>query len=488
ALKERVELLKSEPETDDVLIKKVSFLKAAVVISGDGTNEAAYITESRKQAKACNAVDNFCRSFDMEDPDKANTGIAFLIICDMLLTGFDAPIEQVMYLDKKIREHTLLQAIARTNRVKKGKKRGYVVDYIGLTDNLTEALTLYAATDEQQELAQGLKSITSEMPVLEERYQRLLQLFTDNKIEQVDDFVQGRLPDIEADAAVVHCAVRLLKDEKIRADFYVYLKKFLMSLDIILPNKAAHPYRTPAKRFGYILRVAKERYKDTSLNLGDAGQKVKDLINEHLISLGINPKVPPVELLSEDFIANLNKHADGNAEAKASEMEHAIRKHCTVHNDEDPAFYKSLSEKVENLIEQHQDQWEKLAEELEKLRTEAVEGRNSGEEGMSKEATTFYEHIANEAFDKGEVPAEAKAKMKLLMEAIVETLQDSIGSIDFWNNADKQKKTRSDIKTALTLTGIKELKQNRERVAVEIMKLAKNRHDELVKDIAGVNE
>lgn len=186
--------------------------------------------------------------------------------------------------------------------------------------------------------------------------------------------------------------------------------------------------------------------------------------------------MPPVELLSEDFIANLNKHADGNAEAKASEMEHAIRKHCTVHHDEDPAFYKSLSEKVENLIDQHHEQWEKLAEELEKLRSEAIAGRKHGEQGMSIEAATFYEHIANEAFENGEVPIDAKAKMKDLMEDIVEALQGSIGSIDFWNNVDKQKKIRSDIKTALTLTGIGEIKQNRERVAVEIMKLAKNRH------------
>jgi len=480
-LNEQVKALEADPTANAELIKKITFLKAAVVVSGDGTNEAAYITEARKQAKAWNAVDNFCRPFEMEDPDKPYTGIAFLIVCDMLLTGFDAPIEQVMYIDKKIREHTLLQAIARTNRVIKGKKRGYVVDYIGLTENLTDALTIYAAADEQQELAQGLKSITSEMPVLEERYQRLLQLFADNKIGQVVDFVQGRLPNIEADATVVHEAVKLLKDEKIRADFDVYLKKFLMSMDIILPHKAAHPYRIPAKRFGYILRVAKERYKDDSLSLGDAGEKVKCLINEHLISLGINPKVPPVELLADDFIENLNKHAGVNAEAKASEMEHAIRKHCTVHNDEDPAFYKSLSEKVENLIDQHQEDWTKLAEELELLRTEAIQGRKQGEEGMSKEATTFYAHIANEAFENGEVPSDAKAKMKVLMEAIVDTLQESIGSIDFWNNADKQKKTRSDIKRALTLTGITELKQKRERVAVEIMKLAKNRHDELIK-------
>ncbi len=488
ALADTAEQMKAESVPDLELINKVQFLKAAVVISGDGTNEAAYITEARKQAKAWNAVENFCKPFDLEDPDKVYTGVAFLVVCDMLLTGFDAPIEQVMYIDKKIREHTLLQAIARTNRVKKGKQRGYVVDYIGLTDNLTDALTLYATADEQQELALGLKNIASEVPVLEERYQRLLQLFAEHKVAKLREFVEGQLAGIEDDAAVVHEAVKLLKDEKIRADFDVYLKKFLISLDIILPNQAAHKYRVPAKRLGYILRVTKERYKDTSLNLGDAGQKVRDLINEHLISLGINPKVPPIELLSEDFIAHLNQHAAGNAEAKASEMEHAIRKHCTVHQDEDPAFYKSLSQKVENLIDQYQDQWNKLAEELEKLRTVAIEGRRQGEEGMSKEATTFFEHIANEAFNNGEVPVNAKAKMKALMESIVETLQHSIGSIDFWHNSDKQKKTRSEIKTALTLTGVIELKTHRERLAIEIMKLAKNRHDELLKGAAGQNK
>jgi len=484
ALTEEVQRLKSAPEVDSELVKKVSFLKACVVISGDGTNEAAYITEARKQARAWNAVDNFCKPFAFDDPDQPYSGIAFLVVCDMLLTGFDAPIEQVMYLDKKIREHTLLQAIARTNRVKKGKQRGYVVDYIGLTENLTSALTLYAAADEQQELAQGLKNITSEVPVLEERYQRLLHLFNDNKVARVKEFVTGQLATIEDDAAVVHEAVKLLKDEKIRADFDVYLKKFLMSMDIILPNQAAHAYRVPAKRFGYIMRVAKERYKDNSLDLGDAGQKVRDLINEHLISLGINPKVPPVELLSADFIASLNQHAGGNAEAKASEMEHAIRKHCTVHEDEDPAFYRSLSEKVENLIDQYQGQWEKLAEELEKVRGEAIEGRKQGEDGMSKEATTFFAHISNEAFADGKVPQDAKPKMKALMETIVEVLQESIGSIDYWTNSDKQKKTRSEIKTALTLTGIAELKEKRERIAIEVMKLAKNRHDELLKGAA----
>lgn len=480
ALAETVAKLRAEPVPDEERIRRIQFIKAAVVLSSDGTNEAAYITEARKQARAWSAVENFCRPFAFDDPDKPYSGIAFLVVCDMLLTGFDAPIEQVMYLDKKIREHTLLQAIARTNRVKKGKQRGYVVDYVGLTHRLTEALTLYAATDEQQELASGLKNITSEMPVLQERYQRLLQLFANHHVASVQAFVEGKLPDVEDDASVVHAAVTLLKDEKLRADFDVYLKKFLSSLDIILPHPAGQAYRVPAKRLGYIQRVAKERYKDDSLSLGDAGQKVRDLINEHLISLGINPKVPPVELLSEDFLDQLNAHSGDNAEAKASEMEHAIRKHCTVHHDEDPAFYKSLAEKVEQLIDRHQGEWDKLAEELLKLRKVASQGRQAGEAGMSKEATTFYEHIALEAFEGGKVPASAQPKIKALMEAIVETLQQSIGSIDFWHNADKQKRTRSKIKTALTLTGVDELKTSRERLAIEIMKLAKNRHEALL--------
>jgi type I restriction enzyme R subunit len=197
ALQARLGKEKAAAQPDLELIRRLAFLKAVVVVSGDGTNEAAYITEARKQARVWNAIENFCKPFDMEDPDKAGTGIAFLIVCDMLMTGFDAPVEQVMYIDKKIQEHALLQAIARTNRVMKGKKRGYVVDYIGLANHLTEALTLYAATEEQEELAQGLKRITSEVPVLDERYQRLLQLFATNKVKHVDDFAPVGIAEVD---------------------------------------------------------------------------------------------------------------------------------------------------------------------------------------------------------------------------------------------------------------------------------------------------
>jgi type I restriction enzyme R subunit len=479
ALAERIEVEMGKTTPNIELLKRLRFLKTAVVVSSDGTNEPAYITQVRKQAARMKAVENFCRGFDMKNPDKEYTGIAFLIVCDMLLTGFDAPVEQVMYIDKRLREHTLLQAIARTNRVKKGKQRGYIVDYIGLSNHLTDALSIYSSTDELQELHDGMQSIMSELPILEERYQRLLQQFVSLGVRDIKTFVTGALPDLNAEAAVVHASVKALKDEKQRADFEVYLKKFLMSMDIILPHNSAQPYRVPAKRFGYILQVTKERYKDTSLNLSNAGEKVKALINEHLISLGINPKIAPVELLADDFLDKLAAHSGNNYEAKASEMEHALRKHCTVHHDEDPAFFKSLSEKVDALIEKHHDEWDILAEKLSKLRAEAIAGRQSGEEGMSKEVTIFYEHILQVGVTDGSVDTVDKGKFKTLMETAVQLIQDAAPSIDFWQNPDKQKRIRGLIKTEIAKSGIEELKHNREYVAVEIMKLAKNRHEEL---------
>lgn len=480
ALAERLDSENLKPKPDTELIRRIAFLKAAVVVSSDATNELAVITEARKEAKRWNAVENFCKPFDFDDPDKNLTGIAFLIVCDMLLTGFDAPVEQVMYIDKRLKEHNLLQAIARVNRVAKNKHRGFIVDYIGLANHLTQALAIYAQED-AQDIQQGLKNLLTELPILEERYQRLLQHFRAAGVGEIEAFVKDELPTPEAEVAVVHAAVGVLKDIKRRADFEVYLKKFLQSLNLILPNRAGHPYRGPARRFGYLLRMVKERYKDDSLDIADAGEKVKALINEHLIDLGINPKIPPIELLADDFISNVQKHAQGDPEAKASEMEHAIRKHCTVHFDEDPAFYKRLSEKLEKLIQEHQNNWQALAEGYEQIRNEAMAGRTDVIEGLSKEATTFYDYVVQLAFGGDVVPPDSHAPLKKLMARIVDILQGTIDIIDFWKKPIEVKNLRGNIDTEILLANIPQLTAKHERIAVEIVKLAEKRHGELTK-------
>jgi type I restriction enzyme, R subunit len=162
-------------------------------------------------------------------------------------------------------------------------------------------------------------------------------------------------------------------------------------------------------------------------------------------------------------------------------MEHALRKHCTIHFDEDPAFYQRLSDKMERLIEAHRENWQALAEGYERLRREAEAGRTEAVEGLSKEASTFYDYVVQIGFDGNGVPAEQLPKLKGLMTRIVDTLQDTIGIIDFWRKPTEVKKLRGNIDTEILLAGIPELSERHERIAVEIVKLAEKRHTELTR-------
>ena len=186
----------------------------------------------------------------------------------MLLTGFDAPIEQVMYIDKRLKEHNLLQAIARVNRVAKGKQRGFIVDYIGLANHLTEALIDLRRRGCAGHSA-GAEGILTEMPDTRRTLQTPAATFPVCwAIAKSRRSSRDNLPTPEAEVAVVHAAVGAMEEIKPRADFEVYLKKFLQSLNLILPHEAAaNAYRGPARRFGYLLRMVKERYKDESIDI-----------------------------------------------------------------------------------------------------------------------------------------------------------------------------------------------------------------------------
>jgi type I restriction enzyme R subunit len=152
-----------------------------------------------------------------------------------------------------------------------------------------------------------------------------------------------------------------------------------------------------------------------------------------------------------------------------------------VHFDEDPAFYKRLSDKLEKLIQEHRNNWEALAEGYEQLRAEALAGRTEAIEGLTKEATTFYDYVTQLAFDQGDVPSQDRQRLKELMLRVVEVLQNSIGIIDFWKKPIEVKRLRGNIDTEILLANIPQLTDQHERIAVEIVKLAEKRHEELTK-------
>lgn len=475
-----------EKELDDTyepeLLRKLKFLKSAVIVSSDDTNEEAEITMARKEAKAVNAVANFKKKFNYEEP---NTGIAFLVVCDMLLTGFDAPIEQIMYLDKKLKEHNLLQAIARVNRVHAGKSRGYIVDYIGLTENLKDALSIYGG-DEANEVLQGFKDVATEVPILENRYRRLLQLFNDNKLPEIEIFVNQRIKDKKTEYDILEKAIELMADIKLRANFTTFYNAFQESMNVVLPNEGANRFKIPMKRFAYLLSKVKERYKDDTLDISGQGNKVKQLVNEHLISLGINPKVPPTELFSSKFLKELDRNK--TPKAKASEMEHAMRKHIKINAQDDPVYYKTMSEKIDSIMQNHWEDWDAILEKLQEAREEIEAGRKEGSiVGISVNEAPFYDLIVDIAYGR-EASEETKLQLKPIIKEALPLIKKEIRISHFWKKEDEIEKLKGKLQDIFYLTAgeldLDPVIDKTEKIVSEIMALAKKRHQLLIKEDA----
>ncbi|QIB50090.1 type I restriction endonuclease subunit R [Pseudomonas sp. OIL-1] len=332
----------------------LSKLEFAPIISGANNDPSEWKTWT-DGTKHEQLIKRFKKPLYHEQPSKADP-LAFLIVKSMLLTGFDAPIEGVMYLDRPIKEAELLQAIARVNRTGFGKRCGLVVDYYGVANHLREALAAYADED----IEGALSSIKDEVPVLRDRHLRVIDVLRRQGVESLED----------AEACIM-----ALASEKVRAEFAVKLKAFLNSLDTVLPRPEGLPFVKDAKRLAYIHARARGRYKDLPQLGKDVGAKVRKLIDDHVISLGIDPKIPPIQLTDADFENQLARNV--NDRAKASEMEHAIRSHVRKHADEDPVLFRKLSERLNELLKSLGDQWDQLVVQMQKIIDELRSGQLS---------------------------------------------------------------------------------------------------------------
>jgi type I restriction enzyme R subunit len=490
ALKERAALEKEKVHPDLDLIKKIEFIKIGTVVTKQDNNEQGFISQARKNAKEIKAVDNFKKDFDYSTDEEGNylkpeTGVAFLCVCDKLLTGFDAPIAQVMYLDKSIREHDLLQAIARVNRTKKDKTHGILVDYFGVSNHLKDALNIWGAEDEEdiKELLEYFRDINKEIPVLEARYNRMVQLFTDKGIADFEKFAQQLMADKDTEFQMAEDCIDLAASVPFRAQFDTYIKAFFDSLDLLFNSEAGRKFYIPAKRFGYLLVRIKNRYKDPSMDLKWAKPKIRKMIDQHLETLGIDSRVAPISLLSKDFAKEVNKLGK-NSKSKASEMEHAIRRHIKVNINKDPALYKRFLQRMQEILERYQGNWDAIVEEFEKVRDDLEKGRKNDnqEEGLSEQELPFYDFIAFGAFNDEEINDADKEALKKLTIEIVHLLQDAINKPNFWKGrAAEIRKLQGEIDDMLDFSGIEKVIKLHSKLSVEIMNLAKRRHQELTK-------
>lgn len=406
------------------LLKALDFVPVISGSNNDDPTWAQWTDKARQDA----VIEDFKRELGFRD--EKTSPVAFLIVRTMLLTGFDAPVEQVLYLDRAIQDAELLQAIARVNRTASRKTVGLLVDYYGVGAHLQKALKAYAPEDAEDAIG-ALASIKDELPKLRDRHARVVAVFAQAGIDTFDTD-----EDVEA-------CVQVLADEALRARFGALLKQFLTTLDTVMPRPEALPFVHDGKRLGIISLAAKRRYRDDGLGDFDSslyGEKVRKLIDEHVSALDIATKIPPVSITDPDFVAKVQGLTSDKA--KASEMEHALRYHIRKNFDEDPARYTKLSERLDDILKNLTGQWDQLALALTELLGEAQS--EEGESAVQDDplVARFYGLLEAEFATDASLPEEVRVDIVHLAQEIVVQVEANASIVRFWHNPHAQETLR----------------------------------------------
>ncbi|WP_405160868.1 HsdR family type I site-specific deoxyribonuclease [Nocardia sp. NBC_01499] len=401
------------------LLKAIDFVP---VISGDNNDDqdTARWTDENNHKEV---IEEFRRPFPLE-PNEGEKPVAVLIVRTMLLTGFDAPLEQVMYLDRRIKEADLLQAIARVNRTADGKRAGFVVDYAGVSRHLSAAMKAYAADD-----AEGAPTdLSAEIARLEPRRDRLRMLFTEGGVTPAD-----------TREAIEGC-VQLLEVDELRAQFDSALRKLLATVDLVMPREDAKPFLGDARLYALISTWARSRYEEQSdFDASLYGEKVRDLIDRHITALDVRQVIPPSQITADDFKAKVETLP--GAKAQASTMEHAIRRHIEVHFNEDPAEYRKLRERLEEILRDYAQQWEQQVSLFRQLVEETVDVHEGTSEqadeklsSLSRMELALYKMLIDTTITDAVVLDETRDYLLSVTRKIEETTVQESRKKDFWIN------------------------------------------------------
>ena len=470
----RKEEEKPDGERDEVLLRRLKMLKVRAVVSGCGNNEAAVVRDARVQADVDDAINNFKKSFKDDEP---LSGIGMLCVCDRLLTGFDAPIEQVMYLDKNLSEHNLMQAITRVNRNigNKNKNHGIVVDYYGITKNLHRALGIYnndevmAAKEDLADFETYFSAIEKEIPELEMRYNKILQYLNENGIEDARDFLEQKM-DSERERTMCEKVVNVAESLKFRSELDALLRLFFNIFDLLFNEPETRSrYYVPAKRMAYLVALIRWHYKDETLDLKWASEKVRRLLDKYLKSAGVRETVPEVDIFSDDFPKVISKMYS-TPQTKASAMEHQIRDRIIIKLGEgkNTALYQKFKDRMDNILTIYVGNWEAMISELERLREEVANPKPSV---ATEEKEPFYDKLCQCAGVDFEMRHD---NLLQLTDKVVGLILKSMEIPNLWTKPTDVDALRGKLGTALRFSKIRGLRRNSESIVSELVTLAKS--------------
>ena len=384
-----------------------------------------------------------------------------LVVVDMLLTGFDAPAEQALYLDRSMKEHGLLQAIARVNRrfshdqdgVPTEKEYGLVVDYHGVSRDLEEALSTFDWADVQDTMR---KLDEDPALVIEAAAVRAESHFEGRDLSETWACVAVFAPD-----ATTEGNYKADLFERFNADY----RQFSRLMDRFLPDPRALPYVDRLARLTEIRAYARAQFlrENADVDWTEIGAKVKRLVDER-IGAEVRTLMKPVSILDSDFdqkVAGLP-----HDEARASIMEHAIRAQIHERLAENPVFFERLSAQLSRII---QDLRNRVIDSAEASRRLAAlnhqvksEADIAAEHGLSPVSFAIYELLAGRlekmlATSVREERAPYRSTFDEETKRVARQVESVIvrhsGIVDWQSNEEVKRLMRRDIKREIRPTG-----------------------------------
>ena len=313
------------------------------------------------------------------DEEKYNEGVInqfknsetpeIIIVVDKLLTGFDAPRNTVLYLTRRLRDHTLLQAIARVNRVLDvdsddfdvSKDFGFIVDYEGILENLDKAITEYdeLAGFDGADVAGMVTSIHEELERLPQRHSALWDVF--------------KSLDGSADEEAYE---QFLEDIEVREEFYERLTAYRKTLEKAFASEVFYRDTAPAdidrykrdlKKFENLRRAVKLRFAE-EIDFRDYDKKIEKMLHDHISATEIQQVVPPINIfdLSQDLDEALEEfQTDG---AKADFIASSTKRTINERMQQNETLFRKLSEMLQSIIDDFKAKRLSEAEYLDKVR------------------------------------------------------------------------------------------------------------------------
>ena len=406
-----------------------------------------------------------------------------LVVVDMLLTGFDAPVEQALYLDRALREHGLLQAIARVNRrfsheqdgVATEKTHGLVVDYHGVSRDLEEALSTFDWPDVQDTMHEMDKDPA---PVIEAAAVQAESHFKSRDLSDTWACVS-----VFARDASTEGNFKADLFERFNADY----RRFSLLMDRFLPDPRALDYTDRLARLTEIRAYVRAQFlrEDADADWTEIGAKVKRLVDER-ISAQVRELMMPVSILDQDFEQKIA--ALPHDEARASIMEHAIRAQIHDRLADNPVFFEKLSAQLARIIE---DLRNRLIDSAEACRRLALlrhhaqsEADIAAEHGLSPVSFAIYELLDGRSDEPatdlaiGEEQTPYRAHFDEGIKRVARSVESVVNHhnavVDWQSNLEVLREMRRDIKRELRPTE-DYTEEHLEELANRIVDLARRR-------------